>query len=195
MNMRRSAAALVAAVGMAVLAGCVSYAHHTSAAAPVGYTNPNTPAIEEVMMAGLQWTATRYPPGSYPGDEAAMMAVNLPEGVRGRVYERVAGAVPGAEPLTPENSHLPIYHVGTFRIRGDRAQVNVFRPVTAVGPTPTGETVYQEIRLDMRGGLGPWRVVASREWTPGSGDLPPLNYYTPEPPQPRDGPRIGSVLD
>lgn len=197
MNKRRSAAALGAMVGVAMLAGCVNYASYPPTPGSVAITNPNTPAIEEVMMAGLRWTAMRYPPPTTvaEADESSrpLMAVNLPPGVRGKVYERVANVVPGAEPLSPENSHLPIYHVGAIRIRGDTAQVNIFRPVTDLGVKPTGETVYQEIRLDLRGGLAPWRVVSWREWTPGSGDVPNLNYFAAEPPPPQDGPRVGGV--
>jgi hypothetical protein len=190
MSTRWSAAAL-AAITAATLTGCVNHAHYPPVSGSLGYTNPNTPAVEEVMMAGLRWTATRYPAAS----EEAPLVINLPEGVRGRVYDRIAAAVPNAQPLTPDNSHLPIYHVGAIRVRGDRAQVSVFRPVLGAGPMSTGETVYQEIRVDLQGGLSPWHVVSWREWTPGSGDAPALNYYTPEPPPPRDGPRIGGVYN
>jgi hypothetical protein len=189
MSTRWSAAAL-AAVSATIFTGCVNHAHYPPVPGSLGYTNPNTPAVEEVMMAGLRWTAARYPAVA---EESAPLALNLPEGVRGRVYERIAETVPGAQPLTPENSHLPIYHVGAIRIRGDRAQVSIFRPILSVGPMRTGETVYQEVRVDLQGGLSSWHVVSWREWTPGSGETPPLNYYTPEPPAPRDGPRIGGV--
>jgi hypothetical protein len=200
MNMRRSAAALLGAVGLAVLAGCVNYANHPALPRTMANTSPNLPAVEQVMMAGLEWAAMRYPPPApamVEEDEAPspQMVINLPEGVRGRVYERVAAVVPGAAPLTPEHSHLPIYHIGAIRIRGDRAQVNVFRPIPDVGYTPTGETVYQEVRVELRGGLRPWHVVSWREWTPGSGDVPELNYYTPEPPPMRTGPRVGGIYD
>jgi hypothetical protein len=194
MNKRRIAAAL-AAIGAAGLAtGCVSHAHYPPVDRTLAYSSPNTPAVEDVMLVGLRWIATRYPPAD-ESQAAPTMAVNLPEGVRGKVYQRVARAIPGAEPLTPENSHLPIFHVGHIRIRGDHAQVNIFRPISAVGPMMTGETVYQEVRLDLRGGLSPWRVVSWREWTPGSGDLPPLNYFAAEPAPVRDGPRVGGVYD
>lgn len=201
--MRWSAIALTGAIGAGMLlgaAGCVSYAHPSTGERTIAYTNPNTPAVEEIMMAGLRWTVNRYPPPVPPteADEQppdVLMAVNVGAPVRGRVYQRIAASVPGAAPLTPETSHLPIYHIGQYRIRGDQAQLIVYRPVTTLGPKATGETVYQEIRLDLRGGLRPWHVHTWREWTPGSAETPTLNYFVAEPPPRRDGPRIGGVYD
>lgn len=201
MNMRRNAAILALVGGATLLGttGCVNYASYPAAPGSIAIRNPNTPAVEEVMMAGLRWTANRYPPAALPSEldeqSGPRMVINLPPGVRGLVYERVANVIPGAEPLSPENSHLPIYHVASIRIRGDQAQLDVFRPVQSVGLKPTGETVYQEIRIDLKGGLQPWRVVNWREWTPGSGETPALNYFTPEPPRPREGPRVGGFFD
>lgn len=169
------------------LAGCVSYASYPPVAENTATNNPNTPAMEEVMMAGLSWVASKYPPGpvSPIGEKAERpydVAVNLPPGVKPNVYRRVAAAVPGGQPLTPENANLPTYHVSEIRVRGDEASVWIFRPAMDLGPSPTGGPVYQEVRLWLRGGLQPWHVVSSLEQTPGMGEMPALTYYEPEAP-------------
>src|SRR5262245_49051204 len=121
---RMSATALM--VGACVLAGCVSYANYPPVARDTAIHNPNAPAMEEVMMAGLRWVATKYPPvatsPTSPTPPAAV-AVNLPGNVKPKVYRRVAAAVPGGEPLTTGNQGLPTYHVSSIRIRGDQANI------------------------------------------------------------------------
>lgn len=171
----------VAAVGagLAGLAGCVSYANYPPVPKDTAFNDPNIPALESVMMAGLQWATTRYP----PGPEGTPFAINLPEGVKPAVYRRVARSLgEAAQPLTAENSHLPIYHVGEMRVRGDQANIWIYRPVVALGTSPQGTPVYQEVKLWLRGGLQPWQVVNAVDRAPGASEIPPLNYYEPEPP-------------
>jgi hypothetical protein len=170
----------------AILAGCVSYASYPAVPRNTAINDPNTPAMEEVMIVGLREVIAKYPPrggsGASPQDEQAQLALNLPRGLKPRVHERIARAVGfGAAPLTPETNHLPIYHVSYLRIRGDQAQINIIRPVTDLGRTPSGMPVMQEIKLQLSGGLRPWHVVTRREWEPGEVTLPELSYYQPEP--------------
>jgi hypothetical protein len=165
--------------GLSALGGCVSYATYPPVPKDTAINDPNTPAMEEVAAAGLKWVVGKYP----PGPEGAAFALNLPEGTTPVVYRRMAAAVGnGAEVLTPENSHLPIYHVVSIRIRGDQANVWIDRPVVALGTTPQGTAVYQEVKLWLQGGLSPWHVVNALERTPGLAEIPALNYYEPEPP-------------
>ena len=180
-----TAAGLMAMVGG--MGGCVSYASYPAVAQNTATNDPNTPAMEEVMMAGLRWVVNKYPPGPVsPTGEAPEtptdIAVNLPPGVKPAVYLHVASAVPGGHPLTARMATLPTYHVGGIRIRGDEASLWVFRPAVDLGQSATGGPVYQEVRVWLRGGFQPWHVVSSLESTPGTGEMPELSYYTPEPP-------------
>lgn len=169
------------------LAGCVSYASYPAVPKNTAINDPNTPAMEEVMMAGLRWIAAKYPPrASSPTGEALGpapdVAVNLPKGVKPNVYRRVAAAVPGGQPLTQQNQNLPTYHVTEIRVRGDQANIWILRPSFDLGAAPSGGVVYQEVKLWLRGGLQPWHVVSSLDRTPGSGDTPELAFYEPEGP-------------
>lgn len=169
------------------LAGCVSYASYPPVPQNTASNDPNNPAMEEVMMVGLRWVATKYPPGpvSPIGERPATpaeIAVNLPPGIKPAVYRRVAAAVPGGHPLTSETASLPTYHVSGIRVRGDEASIWIFRPALDLGPSPAGGPVHQEVKLWLRGGFQPWHVVSSLEHTPGTGEMPELSYYEPEPP-------------
>jgi hypothetical protein len=172
--------ALAAGMGtaLAALSGCVSYANYPPLPKNVAVNNPNSPAMEEVTMAGLKWVVAKYP----VVPEGEPFAINLPQGVKPGVYQHVADTVGnGAQPLTPENEHLPIYHVSEIRVRGDQANIWIDRPVVALGTTPQGTAVYQEVKLWLQGGLSPWHVVNAIDRTPGAAEIPPLNYYIAEP--------------
>lgn len=183
--MMRKAGWCVAAmvVAGAALSGCVSWASYPASPGETALKDPNTPAVEEIMMAGLRWTVSKYPPVSATGEHVGggRLALNLPFGVKPRVYRRVAEAAGGgAEPITSENRELPLYHVKSVRVRGDEAQINIVWPATTLGMGPDGKPVYQEVKLGLAGGLGPWRVVSFREWGPGA-EPPDVNLYSPEP--------------
>jgi hypothetical protein len=181
-------AAAFGCLGMiALVAGCVSYATYPAVPQNTALNDPNTPAMSDVMLAGLRYVAVKYPPGGRPDPltepapaPGPTFAVNLPPGISPKGYERIVGLVGnGAVALTPETSHLPIYHVTYMRVRGDQAQINILRPVTELPPTPKGMPVMQEIKLQLSGGLHPWKVITSREWDPGLEEWPELNYYKP----------------
>lgn len=164
--------------------GCVSWASYPAAPGETAIKDPNTPAIEEIMMAGLKWTVSKYPPVNASGQHTGggRLAINLPPGVKPKVYRRVAEAAGGgAEPITESNKDLPTYHVKSVRIRGDEGQINVIWPASTLGAAPGGGPVYQEVKLGIAGGLGPWRVVSFREWGPGGAEPPPPNFYVQEP--------------
>jgi hypothetical protein len=180
--------ALTCLAALVLAGGCVSYATYPAVPKNTALNDPNTPAMSDVMLTGLRYVAMKYPPGAsgdptevQPEPTEPTFAVNLPPGISPRAYERITGLVGnGAVPLTPETSHLPIYHVTYLRVRGDQAQINILRPVTELPPTPAGTPVMQEIKLQLRGGLRPWKVITSREWDPGEVELPELNYYKPK---------------
>lgn len=182
-------AAVAGTLGALCAAGCVSYASYPPVPKNTAINDPNAPAMEEVMMVGLRWVAAKYPPGGQPAvvngeiQPAPPVAVNLPKGVKPKVYERVAKAMgPSAKPLDAETSHWPIYHVDSLRIRGDQANIWIFRPAPELGMTPAGTPVYQEVKLWLRGGLQPWHVISVIERTPGESEIPEPNFYEPEPP-------------
>ena len=178
-----TAAGLAAAA--AGLSACVSYASYPPVPKNTAINNPNTPAMEEVMMAGLKWVTAKYPITPYQAGQPSTdrFAISLPPDVKPKVYERVVNAVGGgAEPLTPENESLPIYLVSSIRVRGDQANLWVFRPVLGLGEGPGGKPIYQEVKIWLNGGLTPWHVVSAIDMSPGSGEVPALTYYVPEPP-------------
>ncbi len=176
-----------------VLGGCVGWANYPPEEGQTRFISPNEPGMTDIMAAGLKYVANKYPPEGLTRARAAAtglepstqkFAVNLPEGVRPRLSQRIVQlAGERAVLLTPETEHLPIYHIASLRVRGDEGQVNILRPVPEFGVSPTGEPVYQEITVTLRGGVQPWRVVSHREWSPGSvASIPPLRYYHPDRP-------------
>lgn len=165
------------------LSGCISWASYPAAPGEIAVKDPNQPVIEELMMSGMRWVVQKYPPVDASGTHAGggRIAFNLPFGVRPNVYRRVCEAAGGgAEPLTPDNASLPIYHVRELRIRGDQAQMNVVFPASTLGASPKGGPVYQEVKIGFQGGLRNWRVSSFREWGPGA-EPPEPNFYVPEP--------------
>lgn len=174
------------------VSGCVSWASYPAAPGETAVKSPNAPAIEELMMTGMKWAVTKHPAVDSNGQHigGGRVAINLPPGVKPKVYRRVAEAAGGgAEPITEANKNLPTYHVKSLRIRGDEAQIIIVCPAATLGAAPGGGPVYQEIKLGIAGGLGPWRVVNFREWGPGMAELPPINYYVQEPDYVPDAPK------
>ncbi len=178
------------------LSGCISWASYPAAPGETAVQDPNAPVIEEIMMAGMKWAVAKHPPidanGRHVGN--GRVAINLPPGVKPKVYRRVAEAAGGgAEPVSEANKNLPTFHVQSLRVRGDEASINIICPVTSLGAAPGGGAVYQEVKIGISGGLHFWRVENFREWAPGA-VAPPLNLYVqepdyvPEPPKKTDKP-------
>lgn len=190
---RPLALGLVLSLGV-TLAGCVGFATYPPVEGSIAVRDPNSPAMEEVMRAALVWTVASFPPeyGSSAASGGAY-AVNLPEGVRRRVYLNTVGELGDrARPMTPENELLPTYHIKRIRISENRAEVDVLRPVAEMGESPLGERLSQQITVYLEGGWNPWRVVRHRAWAIGAFTAPPA-YYMPiddrTPPLPEPRPR------
>lgn len=126
MNMARKQSPLVrlGAIALTSLAltaaGCVSYANWPPVPDDTALNDPNNPATEQVMMAGLRWAVNKFPPegDAIPADRPptnpqrsvfargqeqqiqvpARAAVNLPQGVKPAVYRRVANYAGGLNP-------------------------------------------------------------------------------------------------
>ncbi|MFN0131879.1 MAG: hypothetical protein ACKVW3_05010 [Phycisphaerales bacterium] len=184
---RRAASLMLGLSTLVALAGCASWANFPPVPGDTAFHSLATPAMEDVMIEGLRWTITRYPPRGTTLDftpgapEEPRLSINLPVGVKANYYQYAAREIGGPRrvvaPLTTTSADLPIYHVRSLRVRGDEAQINIVRPATELGLAPDGTPVYQEVTLTLRGGIGPWRVVSATPWSPGSEDIPPPNYY------------------
>ena len=136
----------------------------------------NSRQMQDAMAAALRWTVLRYPPaGGSQGGE--MLAINLPPGIGEAGYAHVAERVgEGAVPLTEDNAkRLPIYHVTRVWLRGERARIDVVRPLYEMGSKPGGGTVYRGVQLRLGGGWEPWRATSSSEYEVGVLDAPALN--------------------
>jgi len=163
------------------LTGCYGYASYPPIeSAKPGVNNPNAPPADELMMLGTKWVADRYPPprrGPAVAGEAEF-AINLPEGVRRDVYERVSTYTGGrAVPLTAENAGtLPIYSISRIWVRMHDAKVDVMRPRLDLPRKPDGQPVYECITLIVAGGFQPWRVTRFQTWEVGVVEPPPLWY-------------------
>jgi hypothetical protein len=184
----------VAAGVLCGLASCQHTATYPSVPTARGFTeNPNTPACEQAVVASLQYVASRWTPGQREYDESETprglpmvpydMVVNLPVGTRKMFYERIPASIgPNVKPATAESiaSGLPVFHVGRVWLRFNTGTVDVYRPVTEVGPGADGQPVYQMISLKLERDFGTqWRVVYPRTWSPGDHAPPPI-YYVPE---------------
>lgn len=195
---RRTLAAPLALGSLALLVsaallsqGCTGYHSYPPIKGSMASTNPNSPPVDEIMIASLEWVTTRYPVGgTVISGETPEFAINLPRGVRKSVYEHVAAKVSDrARPLTPDNASLPTYHIAELWVRDGLAKVTVLRPAHELGPGPDGKPVYQGITLRIEGGLHPWRVVRHQVWEVGTIQLPELYFCpgsepTPPPPEP-----------
>lgn len=177
----RHALPLTLMLGAGLLGGCYGYASYppVETASPVS-RNPNAPPIDELMMLATRWVADRYPPPrSGPAVVGeAQFAINLPEGVRRDVYERVSERTGGrAVPLTQENAQtLPVYHISRIWVRMHDAKVDIMRPRLELPRKTDGQPVYECITLLVEGGLQPWRVTRFQTWEVGIMEPPPLWY-------------------
>lgn len=167
----------IAGIGLVcgvLLSGCVGYNTWPPQEGVRGVSAPNMRPNDQVMLASLQYVVERYPPDS------ERYAVNMPRGVSPSLYRWVVDRVgEGAEPLTPENEFLPIYHVKQIKVRGREAEVLILRPVTEAGVGPDGDLAYQPITVTLQGRLASgWRIVNRREWIVGLEETPELYYWT-----------------
>lgn len=161
------------------LSGCAGYANYPQIGAnDVAVNNPNAAPTPEAAFTALRWVVRRYPvQGAY--------TVNMPSGTYRRTGERMIELLrdPEARLLTPENQHLPCYHIKRVWIRGERATVEILRPVLKPPmDVPSGapsSPLYQSFWVKCEAGWKPWRVVHARAWPIGS-DAPPNLQGWPE---------------
>lgn len=180
-------AAVVAAVStVGVLGGCVGWSSYPAEPGQRVGADPNDMHMTDVMVAGMNWVVRKYPvidESAEPSPDGTVnrvpFTVNLPPELKPLIHKRTVSRINGAVPLTPATQELPTYHIASVRVRGDAAQVNILRPVTTMAAAPNGEKVYQEIRVELRGGLKEWTVIGHREWTPTPAS-PTLAFFDEE---------------
>jgi hypothetical protein len=165
------------------MTGCAGYANYPQiGTSDVAVNNPNVAPTPEAAFTALKWVIRRYPvEGPY--------TVNMPSGTYRRTGERVIELLkdPDARLLTPTNQHLPCYHIKRVWVRGERATVEVLRPVLRPPmdkPAGTPDTIYQSFWVKCEAGWKPWRVVHARAWPIGSDAPPNLQGWPDEVPPP-----------
>lgn len=178
-------------IAAAALSGCAGYANYPRIGADdVAVNNPNVAPTPEAAFVALRWVIRRHPvEGPY--------TVNMPAGTYRRTGERVIQLLgdPDARLLTPENQNLPCYHVKQVWVRGERATVEVLRPVlrppldvpagaAGGGAGGAGTPLYQSFWVKCEAGWKPWRVVHARAWPMGADAPPNLAGWPDEPPAP-----------
>lgn len=147
---------------MLVAVGCAAYANYPSIGDDAAVNDPNIAPLPELVTRSLVWVVDAYPvEGGF--------VLNLPEGMDRKKAALIAERVGrGAELVSSESMGLPVYHVTRIRLRGDRGEVDVLRPVSGAG----GAHQMVTVRLGSR--LGTWEVRTTKVWPVGSGDVPPL---------------------
>lgn len=161
-------------------AGCTSVIYDSNPHAPAGELGEKpdyaSHTVQNLLATSIGWAVDRYPPPDDGND--GWFAINLPPGLTREQYIEVARQIGDrAAPMTPELGYLPTYHIGWVWMRGDRARVDVIRPVFAL--SGVGEPVYQAITLHLRRRYSSWRVERTQPWDPGVVPVPDP-YYLPE---------------
>lgn len=157
---------LLLAIALAIPASCVGVSTNPSI-----YDDPNarpvaSSAIVEITAAAVRHVVSRYPVNA---PYALNLPASIPDHQAALIIKRLSNTQ--ANLLTEATASLPIYHVETVRVLGDEAIVQVHRPVS-VG-SPEGGAVTQAIEVKCRGGVQPWRVVATRGLMLGAIPAPP----------------------
>jgi len=159
----------------ALLAGCLGYTTYPPTEGQWASADVNSPTAEQVMATALRRVVSLYPPPG-PLDASPRLAIQGPRGLSALRCDRLARAVGmGAVPLTPESEGLPRYSVKELRVRGARAEVDIFRPVYRT----LGKVEWQMITVELHGGLSPWSVQRVHERVVGAFE-PPIPYYRPD---------------
>ncbi len=169
---------LLAAIGLAPLAGCLHANLPGETQNSLADTDPNIFPTPKLMALSLEYVANRYPPTAGTAGSEPTFAFNLPAGMRRDNCELVASMLQGhGVPVTRENaSRLPIYHISTMWIRGTRAEVEMVYPFEAVGMSPGSQPVYRGVTLKLGTDMGPWRVMRQQLWNVGTIPVPQLHF-------------------
>ena len=151
-----------------VLSGCVGWGTYPRSGDALSPAAVNSSAGEEIIVAAIDWALVR-------DGVADPVVVSLPEVVKPyrarRIASKVGTRMRNATPQTGPGE--TVYHVGRVAIRGDEAEIDIYRPVFEAGGD--GTAVYQAITINMRGGIQPWSVERTRPWTLGAFTPPAIH--------------------
>ncbi|MGP1345638.1 MAG: hypothetical protein ACTS3F_03085 [Phycisphaerales bacterium] len=174
---------LVLGLGIGIasgLGGCASYINYPPVGDDWAINHTNVNPSHAIMEAGMLRALRRS--GAPGGLAYDAYVVNPPRGTELRHAEALVNrlnAVPGfegAQIVTPDNAHLPAFHITRLWVRGDAAVVDVLRPIMTVRPQPGATEVHQPYTVWLRGGgLEQWRTVATRDWPVGM-ETPPERW-------------------
>lgn len=176
-----------AILGLATLAGatgCATYANYPPIGQDLAINDPNVVPLPVLMRVATTRVLQR---DAASGDLPDNWVLNLPRGMtttraRSVLDNTMSDAGVGGGMLVGDSGYLglPVYSITRVWLRGDKATVDVIRPVTLDGMQPTEENTdgvaytYQKVTLRLEGGFRPWRVVGTREWPIGLEDRPEL---------------------
>lgn len=151
------AACVVGAGGV----GCATYANYPEIGKDAAVNDPNVAPLPRLEAVALRWVVRRYPvEGAY--------VVNLARGTERSKAESIAAEVgEGARLVSDQTMGLPVYHVSRIWLRGDRAEVDVLRPVGDEG-------AHQMVTVRLENELGRWAVSSAKVWPVGMGEVPEL---------------------
>lgn len=154
------AASMALAAGLG-LAGCATYANYPEIGKDVAVNDPNVTPLPTLETVALRWVVQKYPvQGEY--------AVNPARGTEKSKAEAIArGVGADARIVSDETMGLPVYHVPRIWLRGDRAEVDVTRPVGEEG-------AYQAVTVRLKSEFGRWVVSSAKTWPVGMGEVPEL---------------------
>lgn len=157
----RSARRIVLAVAL-LAGGCAPWATYPPDEGALDLSGPRTEPVPTLMVTSIQFLHSRHS----LGDE---FAVNLPPGTPPQVYEWVLSRVGGGHPM--EDPDEPAYHVAKIRVRGLKAQVDVFYPVD-----PVDGGGYRFATISFHGDIVKgYTHEGTRVWH--TGDQPPAPSY------------------
>jgi hypothetical protein len=171
-------------LGLASMPGCATYANYPPIGQDLAVNDPNVIPLPVLMRVSVTRVLQQ---DAANGDLPERWVLNLPRGMnleraRSVLQNTMTDAGVSGGMLVGDQGYLglPVYSVTRVWLRGDKATVDVIRPVTLDGMQPTeGDAdgvayTYQKITLRLVGGFRPWRVEGTREWPIGLEDRPEL---------------------
>ncbi len=197
--LRGAAAAVVALAGAIGQIGCATYANWPAIDQDVAVNDPNVAplpglgrlAVERVLELDAE-----------AGDLPDAWVVNFPEGMRRSVAREMLGMIEARTGYSggllvgdPGSGAAPVYSITRIWLRGDRARVDIVRPVLVASPRG-GSTILDAafqrvtVRFELQA-FGPrWAVDSVRIWPVGTEEEPVLYGWPAEliPDEAIDGP-------
>ncbi|MEM8834276.1 MAG: hypothetical protein AAGD00_00515 [Planctomycetota bacterium] len=163
-------------LGAASITGCASYGSYPEIGSDAAVNDTNVIPMPTLMRLAVTEVAERY------GYTDAPYLVNWPKGTEMRTADRMIELMPGdAARAMPGTLDRPTLHVTRVWLRVDTGTVEVLRPMLELGPKDDGTFAYEPVVVHLRtGALKPWRVVATRAWSPDTRNIPRVHLWEDE---------------